>query len=308
VRGLAHTLVLAIAFSLSAGCTIPDIELTGRPCPCAPGWVCEEGSHTCVLDAAADGAASDAARVDGGGADGGPVVTIDGGGARDGGGSDGGTIVTPDGGGCTAPASVTEVWGDAPGSDHPGTLRDTWINLNAERHATDTLLRLYTWPTAQIANAILMRWDLSAIPAGATVTSATLELFQSSATGATYRVTAHELVRCPPDIAGDRATGYECSAGNPWTPNACCYSGVPMGQADIGPAVDTVVLDTATGPKTWNVTAIVRHWVETPSANLGMMIDADPTAAADAERAFSANEAPIAAQRPRLTVTYGVCD
>ena len=34
----------------------------------------------------------------------------------------------------------------------------------------------YTWPDNQVANAILMKFDLSAIPTGAAVTDATLRL------------------------------------------------------------------------------------------------------------------------------------
>ena len=52
---------------------------------------------------------------------------------------------------------------------------DTYLNINAVNYATDTLLALYTWPDDTIANAILMTFDLTSIPAGSTVRTATLQ-------------------------------------------------------------------------------------------------------------------------------------
>lgn len=243
-----------------------------------------------------DGSVADAAAPDASLPDTGPVG-VDAG--------DGGTVV-PDSG--CAETTVEQVWGDASGSDWPGTVRDTWINLNPEMHASDVNLRLYTWPTAQVANAILMQWDISAIPAGATIVGASLELYQSEGVGASYQTTVHEVVNCAPDIAADQVTGFQCSAGNPWTPNPCCTRGVPMGQADIGPAVDTQSLDTANGYKAFMVTPMIQHWLDEPSANLGVMINSDPAAPADDQRTFRSSEFASADQRPRLTVRYLICE
>lgn len=76
-----------VALALAGACRVDELALDGKQCPCAPGWVCEAASDTCVRpggvdaparDAAAD--ASDAAR-DGGADDGGAIdaATIDGG-------------------------------------------------------------------------------------------------------------------------------------------------------------------------------------------------------------------------------------
>src|SRR5437879_1469660 len=54
---------------------------------------------------------------------------------------------------------------------------DTYLNINDINYATDALLNLYTWPNDTIANAIVMKFDLSSIPAGATLSSATLHLY-----------------------------------------------------------------------------------------------------------------------------------
>ncbi len=82
--------VLAVACS---ACTIEPIDLEGRQCPCATGWVCDESQDVCVralrdgggMDARVhDAGAVDAASVDSGPVDAGG--TLDGGGTRDAGG------------------------------------------------------------------------------------------------------------------------------------------------------------------------------------------------------------------------------
>ena len=41
--------------------------------------------------------------------------------------------------------------------------------LNATNYSSDPLVRTYTWPDYQVANAGLMKFDLSVLPAGALV-------------------------------------------------------------------------------------------------------------------------------------------
>jgi hypothetical protein len=293
-------LSLLLVIRLGSACVVPDVDLDGRPCPCASGWVCDDARNVCVRPDAAtipDGGTDDGSTPDTSVPDTAPGDTsVD-------------STTTTDSGldACTV-ATVTEEWGNRLGSDHPGTILDTWINLNMEHHATDDGLLLYTWPAAQVANAIIIKWDLSAIPPDATITDATLHLSQWEAVGATYTTTAHRIERCDPDIVGDTVDGYQCAEGESWTPNTCCTRGVPMGQADIAAPDDTQVLDTANGDKSWNVTAMVQSWVRDSSTNLGMMVNSDPSAPADDRRSFRADEYATAAERPRLVVTYAICD
>src|ERR1700681_1894484 len=59
--------------------------------------------------------------------------------------------------------------------------QDTSLNLNATNYSAQTLWTAYTWPDNQIANVILLKFDLSSLPAGATVLQGvvTLALVQS---------------------------------------------------------------------------------------------------------------------------------
>jgi hypothetical protein len=40
----------------SSACTISDLDLAGRPCPCLDGWVCDPGTQTCRTLASDEGA------------------------------------------------------------------------------------------------------------------------------------------------------------------------------------------------------------------------------------------------------------
>src|SRR2546425_1068602 len=121
---------------------------------------------------------------------------------------------------------------------------DTYLNINATNSAAEATLNLYTWPDAKSANAIVMTFDLASIPAGYTISSATLSLnlvASDAFTDPTYTATVHRIVNKNPDPT--RATGYTFDGTNSWTPNTCCYNNVPLAQADISAPVDTKNVD-----------------------------------------------------------------
>jgi hypothetical protein len=182
---------------------------------------------------------------------------------------------------------------------------DTRINLDAVNYSTDTLLTLYTWPDAQVANAILMKFDLSSIPAGATISSATLSLFQTDADATadpTYAVTVHRIVNKNPDLT--RATGSTYDGALGWTANSCCSGGFPMAQADISAPVASNSLNKTDGVKQWDVTSLIQGWLSTPATNFGLLLNSDASKLRDHWRYFSSREHPTQSQRPSLSVTY----
>jgi len=70
--------------------------------------------------------------------------------------------------------TYTKVFGNASGADCPGTIQDTFININDGNSVGSEFLNTYTWPTDQVANAIILKANLAVIPAEAQVQSATL--------------------------------------------------------------------------------------------------------------------------------------
>jgi hypothetical protein len=122
--------------------------------------------------------------------------------------------------------------------------QDTTLSINSNNYSADPLLMTYTWPDNKPANAILMKFDLSPLPAGAVVQDAQLflALLQSDTvlTDA-YNVSAHKVVGHNPAIA--QANGYFADNATPWSPSACCHDAVPLAQSDISPAYATTAVD-----------------------------------------------------------------
>ncbi len=112
----------------------------------------------------------------------------------------------------------------------------------------------------------------------------------------------HKVINKSPDLT--KATGYSYDGINSWTPNTCCYDGIPLAQADIASAEDNQAVDKVNEYKTWTVTQMIQEWVNNPSTNFGMLINSDPLAVADRNRTFSSSEHPQTAQWPKLDITY----
>jgi hypothetical protein len=198
---------------------------------------------------------------------------------------------------------VTRVFGNTPDADYPGTAQDTFINVNTDVNATAGQLNTYTWPQNMRANAVLLKFNLSQLPADARIQSAVLTLYQTTAGGdAAYDVSAHKVIGRNPNISA--ATGFTYNGVNNWTASTACYNGVPLGQADIAPAEDVTTLDTSTGYKNWDITGMVQDWVDNAASNYGLMLNSDAVAAANSHRFFASSEASNAAQRPVLEITY----
>jgi hypothetical protein len=184
---------------------------------------------------------------------------------------------------------------------------DTFIGLDASNQSANARLMTYTWPDYRVANAILMKFDLSAIPPGAVVTDATLQLALVASDAAaenTYTVTAHKMVGRRPVITG--ATGYTADGVTAWTPNTCCSNNVPLAEADISAAYDTRAIDKVPGYKSWSLTAMVQEWVASPATNLGLLLNSDASTLRDRYRYFASMEDADPALRPSLRVTYSL--
>jgi hypothetical protein len=185
--------------------------------------------------------------------------------------------------------------------------QDTFLNLDTINYSANPILATYTWPDFKAANAILMRFNLADIPAGAIVQDATLRLNlvdNDASPDATYAIAVHKIVVKNPAIAA--ATGYTADGTTVWTPNACCYNGVPLAQADISAAYDTQPIDKTAGYKGWTITGLVQEWLLNPATNLGLLLNSDTSKAADRYRFFASMEDPNPGKRPFLRVAYSV--
>jgi len=182
---------------------------------------------------------------------------------------------------------------------------DTYINLNSNNYSTAATVGTYTWPDYQAANAILMKFDLSKLPAGAVIQSAKLRLSLVEAdqkSTPTYNISAHKIIGGNPDLA--TATGYMRTASAAWAASTCCWSGVPLAQGNISAAYTTVAVDKTLGVKTWNITSMVKEWMSTPSTNFGLLLNSDASVPQNRYRYFASMEYSDPARRPKLEVTF----
>ncbi|KAA0890514.1 Ig-like domain-containing protein [Oryzomonas rubra] len=212
-------------------------------------------------------------------------------------------LVTVNNAATSSAGTLTAVFGNASGSNYPNTVEDTFLNINTDVNAANVALNTYTWPANTPANAILMKWDVSALPANAQIQSATLNLNLISSGGDTsYQIPVSEIINKQPVIA--KSTGYTYDGTNPWTASSVPYGGVPLAQSDIAPAADAPLIDQTNGYKSWNVTSIVKDWVANPGNNMGLLLNSSSLATSDSSRTFASSEAVDATQRPQLVVTY----
>src|SRR5919112_590655 len=110
-----------------------------------------------------------------------------------------------------------------------------------------------------------LRWDLSQIPAGATVTSATVTLNISNPSPQTYG--AYELKRA---WSEGQVNWNVAATGTPWATAGA------KGATDRGSQIASVT-PTNIAPYTFSIpTSVVQGWLNAPSSNNGILL-ADPT-------------------------------
>ncbi|MCG3115415.1 MAG: DNRLRE domain-containing protein [Candidatus Manganitrophus sp. SA1] len=197
-----------------------------------------------------------------------------------------------------------------PSSSTSATVRlapiaDTYLNVDTSANSAEPTLNTYTWPANRIANAVLMQFNLSGLPAGAVIQSATLNLalVESDTTNdANYNIGVHKIINRNPDLT--RATGRTYDGTNAWTANTCCFNNYPLAQRDISAAYDTEAINKTLGNKVWDITAMVREWMSSPASNFGLLVNSDATKGADRYRTFASMEHPTASLRPYLSITY----
>ena len=182
---------------------------------------------------------------------------------------------------------------------------DTFLNINRNNYSNEPILATYTWPNNKIANAILMKFDLSTLPNGALLQEATLHLAlveSDPAPEPTYTVTAHKVVGRNPIIAA--ANGYTFDGVTAWTASACCFEGTPLAQGNISGAYAQRAVDKVPGRKIWTITRMVEEWLANPASNFGLLLNSDATKLADHWRYFASMQHPEPNLRPYLRLRF----
>lgn len=204
---------------------------------------------------------------------------------------------------------ITKTLGDTLTSDYTGTIAETFTNLDPSINEGVDHISTWSWSSPAPhtpANTIILKSDLSDIPANAVITEARVYLYQTGSVGAAqYSNSIHKIIGTNPIIA--QVSGYNARENTPWTAvqDGTSYTNVPMGLGDIAPAEDTVLLDSTTGYRSWKITNMVQDWINHPETNYGLLIKGEST---DMEtgRTFAASENQDASIRPFIVLRYSV--
>ncbi|MBI4450463.1 DNRLRE domain-containing protein [Candidatus Woesearchaeota archaeon] len=133
----------------------------------------------------------------------------------------------------------------------------------------------------------LLQFNLSIIPQNATILAADLQLIQAGVAGSAFNATAYRVL-------------------NPWTELAAtwnAYNGTNWTSAggDFTQASGWRVVDSALGPKTWNISSLVVSWLNS-TPNFGLII-VPVAGGGNSVKTFGSREG-SAASRPRLFINF----
>ncbi len=159
----------------------------------------------------------------------------------------------------------------------------------------------------------LVRFDLSAIPAGAQVTAATLTMTLKRVQSGISQVSLHKVTEswgegsslcntpCGHGTAaqpGDATWLHRVYPGSNWTAPGGTFFPASSATTTVTPSVDMAF--------NWSgaqLTADIQSWVGGAATNAGWIILDD---APDHAKAFASLQYPVAAERPQLSITYTV--
>ncbi len=160
-----------------------------------------------------------------------------------------------------------------------------------------------------MCKVVLVKFDLSAIPPGSLVTSASLRLFEHAAGGVGSRTLSLRRVQAAWDEAG--ATWNERLAGTAWSQPGCGADDADRSAAEAGsvvldgsPANNFVTLGSGAG-----LVAVIQGWLDGLYPNHGiLLLSSGCNNAGTMYNSFRDRTYTSTSQRPRLDITYNSPD
>lgn len=163
----------------------------------------------------------------------------------------------------------------------------------------------------------LIRFDLSSIPSGATITAATLTLNMNKTASGPADVSLYQVSAAWGEGTSDAGSGADGLGALATTSDVTwpcsfavagggCVTPWTIPGADFLTTVSATTSVSNTGPYMWSsaqVVADIQSWITTPATNFGWIIIGDETNLRMAKR-FDSRESATPANRPSLSVTF----
>ncbi len=180
-------------------------------------------------------------------------------------------------------------------------IKDTWIwkNQGNKNFGGCDILSLDTSQDSLGNGRPLLQFDLSAIPAGTVVTSASLRLTKTGGDTATHNIKAYGITAVWAEGTGT-CSGTTSMAAS-WSQRQDGVDWATVG-GDYGPTEMATTVVNANGVYTWNLTSLVQSWVDTPVNNHGVLLGTPDTGTDLYE--FASRENATESARPVLVVEY----
>ena len=174
-------------------------------------------------------------------------------------------------------------------------VQDTYIKLNETGNNFGVSTQLIIDRESGDLQRALVQFDLSSVPVGAIIHSATLNM-EATAVGGTINIDAYQVLE---SWAEGTANGSSDDAN--WTNRDTGTAWTTAGGYFDPTAIDSLGV-TATGQLSWSITTLVQDWVDGTYANYGVMIGS-PDGGGDRTVTFDSREGTIA---PQLIIHYSI--
>lgn len=185
-----------------------------------------------------------------------------------------------------------------------GTARPDW-NRGAEEYLRAGDLASPDYGTMRS----VLRFDLAGIPAGATVNSATMSLYQvAEGDHSTPVLDAHRLTA---DWKEGTGAGSATGDGATWNTSDGQSSWLTAGGGfDPVPGASAIAPDSTGAWVDWDITGLTQSWIDGTAPNYGVLVkrSVENPAGSDLKRFVSSDYAADGSLRPRLTIEWTGAD
>lgn len=169
--------------------------------------------------------------------------------------------------------------------------KDTYLNraLRGTNYGTDNTMNVRRYSNLQ--QRTIIEFDISSIPAGATIISAELRLTQYNWTYYTDNITAYPLTQ---SWSESGATWNNRIAGSAWTNAGGTYNNSYSAQTSVGGNLNYA----------WDLTSMVSAWHSATLDNNGIVLIAENETSGNSTYTFYTKEATNSNYRPQLVISY----